>query len=204
MKRFFVAVVLLALLAAACGGGEGETSRGGDDEGPIRIGVVGPMTGLASFVGKNMVEGIQLAVEDINGSGGLLGGRLVEFVQRDDEFDPAKTSVAVRELIEKEEISALFGPASTSSYLSISRIIQDAAVPTWIITAGPELTDNVNPYAFRAYLPDSLEIGALAEYAADHYSRIAILTGNDAEGGTFADATRAALQRHGRTPVAVE
>lgn len=202
MKRLLAVAGLVAVLAAACGGGE--TSRGGgEDKGPIRIGVIGPMTGLAAFVGKNMVEGIQLAVDDINANGGLLNGRLVEFVQRDDEFDPAKTSTAARELIEKEGVSALFGPASTTSYLSISRLIQDNTVPTWPIMAGPELTADVNPYAFRAYLPDSLEISALAEYAAKHYSRVAILTGNDAEGTSFATETKAALAKHGRTAVTV-
>lgn len=203
MKRIVTLAALVSLLAAACGGA-GETPRGEEETGPIRIGVVGPMTGLASFVGKNMVEGIQLAVDDINSSGGLLGGRFVEFVQRDDEFDPAKTSTAVRELVEKEGIVALFGPASTSAYLSISRIIEDAAVPSWVIMAGPELTESVNPYAFRAYLPDSVEIDALAEYAVDHYSKVAILSGNDAEGQSFATAARAGLLKHGRSPVGVE
>jgi branched-chain amino acid transport system substrate-binding protein len=202
VKRAGIGAIVLASLIAACGSGESTTNEpGASDTSPIRIGVVGPMTGLAAFVGKNMVEGIQLAIDDINGDGGLLGRR-VEFVIRDDEFDPAKTGTAVRELLDKEEVAALFGPASTTSYLSISRLIQDAKVPTWVIMAGPELTETVNPYAFRAFIPDTLEIDALAEYAAKRYQRIAIVTGTDAEGSSFAKATTAALRERGRTPVA--
>jgi branched-chain amino acid transport system substrate-binding protein len=203
MKRL-VALVSLLLLAGACGGGGGSGgsgSGGSDDNSPIKIGVVGPMTGLAGFVGKNMVEGIQLAIDDINADGGLLG-RQVEFVMRDDEADPAKTATAVRELIEKEEISAMFGPASTTTYLSAARIIEDNKIPTWVISAGAELSDN--PYAFRAFIPDAPEIEALTKLAAKKHSRIAILATNDGEGTAFAEATSDALRAVGKSPVAVE
>jgi branched-chain amino acid transport system substrate-binding protein len=159
------------------------------------------MTGLAGFVGKNMVEGIQLAVDDINGNGGLLG-RQVEFVTRDDEADPAKTTTAVRELVEKEEISALFGPASTSAYLSVARIIEDNKIPSWVISAGAELSEN--PYAFRAFIPDAPEIEALTKFAAKRHSRIAILTSNDGEGTAFGEAVTQALRAAGKSPVAIE
>jgi branched-chain amino acid transport system substrate-binding protein len=204
VAKLAVAVLTLSLLAAACGGGGDTKSKvSGSDDGPIKIGVVGPMTGLAAFVGKNMVEGIQLAVDDLNQSGGVLD-RQVEFVQRDDEFDPAKTTTAVRELIEKEEVAALFGPASTTSYLSIARIVEDNEVPTWVIMAGPELTDNVNPYAFRAFLPDNVSIDALAEFAAKRYGRVAVVSGNDAEGASFIELTKAALEKNGKTAVSAE
>ena len=202
MKRLMSIAIFIAILGAACGS-QKETPRGevGATGAPIKIGVVGPMTGQAAFVGKNMVEGIQLAVESINGSGGLLGGRQVSFVVRDDEGDPAKTTTAVRELVQKEHVSALFGPTGSSNYLSIARFVTDSQVPTWVITSGPELTEHVNPYAFRAYLPDSAEIGPLASYAAKHYHKVAILASNDADGVAFAAATKSALQQAGSPAV---
>lgn len=205
MRKLIAVAGVLSVLAAACGGGSGTDTAGPRDgeRGPIRIGVVGPMTGLAGFVGKNMVEGIQLAVEDINGKGGVLG-RQVEFVQRDDEADPAKTTTAVRELLEKEKVSALFGPVGTSNYLSVARIIEDHKTPSWVIMAGRELTENVNPYAFRAFIPDTPEVEALSEFAAKRYSRIAIVSANDAEGQEFTESMAAALRSHGRSPVATE
>ena len=201
MKRSIAVAGLILLLSAACGK-SGEPSVGvGSERNPIKIGVVGPMTGLAAFVGKNMVEGIQLAVEDINRDGGV-DGRQVEFVIRDDEADPAKTTTAVRELIEKEEVSALFGPTGTSNYLAVARILEDARVPAWVIMSGPELTDNVNPYAFRAFIPDTPEIDALTKFAAKRYSRIGIVTGSEADGKAFAEAASKALRAVGRSPVA--
>jgi branched-chain amino acid transport system substrate-binding protein len=198
-----VSLLVVTLVAAGCGGGSDTRSDVTDEGGPIKIGVVGPMTGLAGFVGKNMVEGIQLAVDDINAGGGVLG-RQVEFVTRDDEGDPAKTTTAVRELVEKEEVSAMFGPASTSAYLSVARIIQDNKIPSWVIMAGKELSDNVNPYAFRAFIPDAPEIEALTQFAAKRYSRIAIVHSSDAEGSEFADSTEAALESLGKSVVAKE
>ena len=202
MKRSIAVAGLVLLLSTACGGGGKPNVGVASARSPIKIGVVGPMTGLAAFVGKNMVEGIQLAVEDINRDGGV-DGRQVEFVVRDDEADPAKTTTAVRELIEKEEVSALFGPAGTSNYLAVARIIEDAQVPAWVIMAGPELTDNVNPYAFRAFIPDTPEIDALATFAARRYSKIGIVSANEAEGKAFADAASAALRKLGKSPAAV-
>src|SRR5438132_14233219 len=130
-RLLVTATIALLLVATACGSGGSQSQKEvpvGVNAGPVKIGVVGPMTGLASFVGKNMVEGIQLAVEDINSKGGV-DGRQVQYVVRDDEADPAKTSTAVRELIEKENVSALFGPAGSSNYLSIARLITDDKIP---------------------------------------------------------------------------
>lgn len=194
---------LLAILGAACSGTSSKVTAGSGASSastePIKIGVVGPMTGLASFVGKNMIEGIQLAVDDINREK-LLGGRPVQFVQRDDEFDPAKTVTAVRELIEKEHVVALFGPASATTYLSVQRIIHDAQIPSWIIAAGSQLGQD--PYAFRAFIPDSIEINALGSYLPKHYSKIAIVSGNDPESTVFINAMKASLASHGKPAVA--
>src|SRR5581483_10125146 len=199
-------MALLALLAASCSGtsskvtpGSGSTANNASTE-PIKIGVVGPMTGLASFVGKNMIEGIQLAVDDINKEK-LLGGRPVVFVQRDDEYDPAKTVTAVRDLIEKEHVVAIFGPASATTYLSVQRIIHDAQIPSWVIAAGSQLGQD--PYAFRAFIPDSIEINALGSYLPKHFSKIAIVGGNDPESGAFNNAMKSALAANGKPPVTI-
>lgn len=205
MRRMLVGAVAMLLVAMACADGDGTGTRSTEDgdRRPIRVGVVGPMTGLASFVGKNMVEGIQLAVDDLNEDGGVLE-REVEFVIRDDEADPARTSTAVRELVESEQVVALFGPSGAANYLAIERLISDAKVPTWAITSDPSLSERVNPYAFRAFLPDTAQVAALAEYAGDRYSRVALLTGNEADGIAFRDVARAALRREGLEPVAEE
>jgi branched-chain amino acid transport system substrate-binding protein len=198
VRKILAPLTALLILGAACSTDNRASGRISDTKDPIKIGVVGPMTGLAGFIGKNMVEGIQLAVEDLNADGGVLG-RQVKFVTRDDEADPAKTTTAVRELIEKEQVSALFGPTGGSNYLSVARIIEDNQVPSWVITAGSELSEN--PYAFRAFIPDAPEIDALTKFAARRYSRIAILASNDADGKSFADATSAALKALGKPPV---
>jgi branched-chain amino acid transport system substrate-binding protein len=204
VAKLLLILLPLALLAAACGGGaSGPKSQVSGGDGPIKIGVVGPMTGLAGFVGKNMVEGIQLAVEDLNKDGGVLG-RQVEFVTRDDEGDPAKTTTAVRELVEKENVSALFGPTGSSNYLSVARIIEDNKVPSWVIMSGKELSRNVNPYAFRAYIPDAPEVDALTKYAAKKFSRIALVVSNDADGNEFAETTAASLAALGKEVVSTQ
>src|SRR5437763_1097396 len=94
LGRSFAALALVMIVGAACvsGGGTGGTdtkSSGGTDcTQPIKIGLLAPFSGIAASVGRNMGEGVNIAMNELNAKGGVLGCR-VEIVQRDDEFDAA-------------------------------------------------------------------------------------------------------------------
>jgi branched-chain amino acid transport system substrate-binding protein len=70
---------------------------------PIRIGNVAALTGASAQSGEAITRGMSLAIDEINAKGGLLGGRKLELVQRDDESLPPKGLTAARELIFKEQ-----------------------------------------------------------------------------------------------------
>ncbi|ELP5727443.1 substrate-binding protein [Vibrio vulnificus] len=95
---------------------------------PIKIGVVLPLTGTFSVYGEQAVKGAQLAVEQINAKGGVLG-RQLELVIRDNETDPAKTVKYSRELILNEDVFALLGPVSSSSRYAMSDIATELRTP---------------------------------------------------------------------------
>ena len=57
---------------------------------PIKIGQVAALSGASAQSGEAITRGLTLAIEEINAKGGLLGRRMLELVQRDDEIEPAQ------------------------------------------------------------------------------------------------------------------
>src|SRR5215470_7018848 len=74
----------------------------------IKIGLVTALSGQSARAGEAITRGLQVAIDEINAKGGLLGKKL-ELVRRDDESTPAKGVIAARELIHKEKVAMLFG-----------------------------------------------------------------------------------------------
>ncbi|HFQ4947509.1 substrate-binding protein [Vibrio vulnificus] len=95
---------------------------------PIKIGAVLPLTGTFAVYGEQAVRGAELAVEQINAKGGVLG-RPLELVIRDNATDPAKTVKYSRELILNEDVFALLGPVSSSSRYAMSEIATELRTP---------------------------------------------------------------------------
>ena len=75
---------------------------------PIKIGVNGPFTGGSSSMGVSMRDGVRLATEEINKSGGVLG-RQILLVERDDEAKNERGVQIAQELVNKEKVVAVVG-----------------------------------------------------------------------------------------------
>src|SRR5688572_19523767 len=80
---------------------------------PIKIGHVAALSGASAQSGEAITRGLAIAIDEINAKGGLLGGRKLELIQRDDESVPPKGVVAARELVSKEKVVAMFGGIDT-------------------------------------------------------------------------------------------
>src|SRR5262245_49347114 len=61
---------------------------------PIKIGHVAALSGGSAQSGEAITRGLSLAIDEINAAGGVLGGRKIELIQRDDESVPPKGMVA--------------------------------------------------------------------------------------------------------------
>src|SRR5438034_3786601 len=95
MKR----LLLLLALAAALPALAQET---------IKIGLVTALSGQSARAGEAITRGLQIAIDELNAAGGVLG-RKFELLRRDDEATPAKGVIAARELVHKEKVAVLFG-----------------------------------------------------------------------------------------------
>src|SRR5262249_53166954 len=70
---------------------------------PIKIGAMSPLTGVGAVYGVPAMSGHQLAVEELNAKGGILG-RKVESLERDDKNNPSAASSTMKELITKDKV----------------------------------------------------------------------------------------------------
>jgi branched-chain amino acid transport system substrate-binding protein len=97
-------------------------------EEPIKIGVNNPLTGIYTALGKNEVAGMELATEQVNAKGGILG-RPIQLVIEDSTSD--KTDVAVqkaRKLIQSDKVDFLIGNVNSSHAIAIAQVASELKV----------------------------------------------------------------------------
>jgi branched-chain amino acid transport system substrate-binding protein len=138
----------------------------------IKLGLVAAMSGQSAKSGEAIVRGLSLAIDEINGKGGVLGKKL-ELIVRDDESNPAKGATAARELVQREKVVALFGGLDTPVSLAIVPFANQSKVPFMgVWAAGTPITRNgaAENYAFRVSAVDELVDKALVDYSVAKYS----------------------------------
>ena len=137
----------------------------------IKLGLVAAMSGQSAKSGEAIVRGLTIAADEINAKGGLLG-KQIELIVRDDESNPAKGAVAARELVQREQVAALFGGLDTPVSIAIVPFANSAKVPFMgVWAAGTPITRNgaAENYVFRVSAVDELVDVALVDYAVAKY-----------------------------------
>lgn len=90
-------------------------------KGPIKVGVVLPLSGGLELFGQQGIQGMKLAVKEINESGGALGRKL-ELVIEDNKTDPKTSVEKANKLIKRDKVIAVVGPITSGA--------RDAMTPT--------------------------------------------------------------------------
>jgi branched-chain amino acid transport system substrate-binding protein len=138
---------------------------------PIKIGHVAALSGASAQSGEAITRGLSLAIDEINAKGGLLGGRMLELVQRDDESTPPKGLIAARELI-SDHVAAIFGGIDTPVSLAMVPVLnKEKCIYMGVWAAGTGITRNgANPnYAFRVSAVDALVDVKLLKFASQKF-----------------------------------
>src|SRR5579864_2517870 len=128
---------------------------------PILIGYLPALTGPSSSTGIGINRGIQLAVQEINASGGI-DGRPIELITRDTQSEPTKAVNGAAELSKGEKVSVVLGPVNSGESLAVvpllARTNTPQVHPCWVDT----LTDPKKyPMCFRN-APTNQQIGGAA------------------------------------------
>jgi branched-chain amino acid transport system substrate-binding protein len=165
---------------------------------PIRIGLAGP---FSDSVGAPMRHAAELAVRQINASGGI-AGRPIELLARDDYGDP-DSAVGVAEALEAAGVVAVIGHVYSGTTLAAAPVYNGAGTPVVQISpssSAPAVTD-AGPYTFRICPSDLQQGAALARYAAERLglTRGTILYLNDEYGRGIRATFASEFARHGGT-----
>src|SRR5260370_36757902 len=95
---------------------------------PIKIGYLPALTGPSSSTGIGINRGTQLAVDEINNSGGI-DGRKIELIVRDTQSDPTKAANAVAEMAQRAKASIIWRPRNSGEALAATPVIPREQVP---------------------------------------------------------------------------
>jgi branched-chain amino acid transport system substrate-binding protein len=126
---------------------------------PVRVGVIGPFTGPSADFGVPMLNGIQLAVDEINAVGGYLG-RPLQLVIKDDKGDPEQGRKASEELLADKVVAAL-GFCNTGVAMKSIDLYQQAQTPLIVpCSTGTAVTAKFpapESYIFRVQARDAIQ-----------------------------------------------
>jgi branched-chain amino acid transport system substrate-binding protein len=121
-------LTMAALAAAGCGGDDGDGGGGGDggkaSGDPIKVGASLPLTGEFSEPGKAAKQGYQVWEAMVNDSGGLIDGRPVEMVIKDDQSNQNTIVADYNALISRDKVELLLGTFSSLLNLPASAVAE--------------------------------------------------------------------------------
>jgi branched-chain amino acid transport system substrate-binding protein len=184
--------VALGSVAALAIGGKALAQTGGS--GPVKAGIIFPLSGGAGPQGQHVTQAIQVMAALLNSKGGVLG-RQIEIVSRDDESTPAVGVSRANELI-SAGVSVIIEGWNSPVTLAMQPLINRASILdiTAISKADPILSGEGNPLAIRLNSSNSQDGTVIANYIAKA-KRVAFLTENDAYGNGAQAAIEVELKK---------
>ena len=128
-----------------------------------------PLTGGGAIYGVPALAGHQLAIEEINRRGGIMG-RKVESIERDDKMNPSAASATMKELITKDKVHIVLGGLSSAVGLGMSEVSKQEKV-VYLATIPKTVqmtTTKLHPHVFRIASNTDLEGDTMAMLVAKY------------------------------------
>lgn len=142
----------------------------------IVIGEFASLTGATATFGQSSHKGTQLAIDEVNAAGGVLGKK-IRLVTEDDQSKPGEAATVVRKLISRDKAVAILGEVASSRSLEAAPICQQNKIPMISpASTNPKVTE-VGDYVFRICFIDPFQGTVLAKFALNKgWKKAAILT----------------------------
>lgn len=172
MKTRRIFSSLLVLCMVFCLAAAGGSAFAADD--PIIIGMISPNTGALAAYGTGIVTGADLAVEEINAAGGILG-RQVQLIKTDDQSDPTECLNSFNSLVAKG-VGLIIGSATSGCTSAITDAANEEEVCILSPTATADSITTEDDFIFRACYADSFQGAIAAAYAKQAgYSKVGVV-----------------------------
>jgi len=143
---------------------------------PFRVGEFASLTGASASFGQSSHKGTELAVEEINAAGGVLG-RPIELITEDDQSQAGQPATIVRKLISQDSVVAVLGEVASSKSLEAAPICQQNKIPMISpASTNPKVTE-VGDCIFRICFIDPFQGTVMSKFARENgWKKVAVLT----------------------------
>jgi len=194
----WIVVIILIVLVAWWGFTAMDKSKTATSE-PIKIGAVYSLTGAASFWAESGKNAAELAVQEINASGGI-NGRPLEILYEDGQTDPSKTVSAFNKLVTIDGVDVLMGDMwafLTNPMIPLADEHQKVLISATVMDASVE---GSSPYFFTMGHSTGSIKGALQRFFDTHESveTIALICSNDPWGFAMTAAYEEVIEANGK------
>lgn len=208
LTKLLALLAALTMVAAACGDDDDvatdttapENGEAPEGDGVFKIGYVLPQSGALAFLGPPMIAGVEMAVEELNAAGGVLG-QPVELVESDSGTDADIANASVDTLL-SEGVDYIVGPAASGVALSVIDKITTAGIPMCSPSnTGVQFTSYEDrDLYFRTAPPDNLQAQVLADLIIDDgHTNVVVMGRSDEYGEGFANLLAEELENLGAT-----
>jgi branched-chain amino acid transport system substrate-binding protein len=170
-----VGLSVLALLTAA-------PARAQAPAGPVKIGVLAPLTGVFASFARDIVDGAQLYSDEV---GARMGGRKLELVVEDYQVRPDVAVTKIRKLAEQDKVQAVVGIVLSAAAVAVKDYVNAQKLPLLIsgFAVAEGLTLQPNPYVFRITYTGNMTGGPIGTWSYKHLkARRAALIASDSVG----------------------
>jgi branched-chain amino acid transport system substrate-binding protein len=150
----------------ACERRDGGQMTGGDNTGPVKVGVYGDLSGQTSSFGQSTKNGIEMAFDEINKAGGVNGRQIVTIIE-DDQGQPAQAATVVTKLINQDRVHAVLGEVASSNSLAAAPKAQEGKIPMITPSSTNPKVTQVGDYIFRVCFTDDFQGAVAAKFAAN-------------------------------------
>src|SRR6267142_418318 len=139
---------------------------------PLRIGFPLPLTGTFAAIAADMQRGAQLAMEELNAKGGVMG-RKVEVLFRDDELKPAVGAQRTKELIENQKVDFVVGGLAAHVQMAINEQTKAAKKLYISVSQSDEISakPDTSPLTFHEALNPTITSRAMATYGMQNIGK---------------------------------
>jgi branched-chain amino acid transport system substrate-binding protein len=207
MKKLICVLFAVSLSASSVfANGNVDSGSAAEASGVVKIGAILPLSGAVAFYGTESRAGAELAIEQINAAGGLLGQQLT-LVAEDDEGDAAKAVNAFSKLSNQDKVSYIIGSSTSGASTSITAQAQARGIIQMSPSATAYNFTDAGDCIFRACFIDPFQGIVGANFAIDTLkaTKAAVLYDAGADYNTgLADEFKKQFAARGFTVVADE
>ncbi|MGH7120899.1 MAG: ABC transporter substrate-binding protein [Acetobacteraceae bacterium] len=168
----------------------------------VKVGAPLVLSGSTAEIGQTALQGLEMAVDDLNAKGGLLASRIA-IVKGDDGGSPATANTLTRNMILTDGVKAIFGASNSATGSAEEALAGRYRVPM-LFYGGNDIsttTTNFNKYAFQTQATTYMEPRAIALYVAKlNLKRVFTITPDYNFGRSYVSNFIAGLKENGITP----